>query len=125
MKNILLAIVLLASGSAFADMNVSCVDQKAQDPQFSASFKLTQNSAKVDLFILSGETSGSTVSGECRSDDGAIELSITCSIMTSSDSGYEVRLFSIGGPSLHATITPWSMAGKFKTTVLSCVNSIF
>ncbi|MDZ4661696.1 MAG: hypothetical protein SGJ18_08755 [Pseudomonadota bacterium] len=118
-KVIIVAFVSLTAMSAFAaDRKVLCVERNIQDAFYSADFNLM--TPKVDLFIPSGETSGNIVSGECRRDEGAIELSLTCNVMTSSDSGYEVRLFSTGGRSLHSTVTPWSMAGKGETISLSC-----
>lgn len=108
--------------SAFAGQKVVCVDKRFQDATFSASFELKDPKSSVDLFIPDGETSGVTVSGECQRDAGAIEMAMTCNVMTSTDSGYEVRLFSIGGSSLYASVTPWSMAGKGESIPLPCDN---
>ncbi len=120
MKTTLLAFIFLASGTVFADETILCVDREIQDSTFSANFILKQTSSTVDLFIPDGETSGKTVSGECRRDEGAIELAITCNVMTSANFGFKVKLFSIGGTALHATVTPWSMTGDGQPITLPC-----
>ena len=112
LKLMMIAVVSFSALSAFGDTNVTCVDRTLQDSVFSTTFKLSASNSKVDLFVPSGETSGDIYSAECHGDKDAIELAITCNVMTSTDSGYEVRLYSIGGPTLHASVTPWSMAGN-------------
>lgn len=121
-KLIVFAILNLSVLSAFAGQKIVCVDKRFQDATFSANFELKNPTSTVDLFIPDGETSGVTVSGECQRDAGAIELAMTCNVMTSTDSGYEVRLFSIGGSTLSASVTPWSMAGKGQSIPLPCDN---
>lgn len=119
-KFVVLAVMSLSAVSAYAGRNVVCVDRDAQDSAFSANFELGASSSTVELFVPNGETSGEKLTGECRADEGALELSMTCDIMTSSDSGYEVHLFSIGGPALFATVTPWVMGGEKQIFTLTC-----
>ncbi len=119
---IVLALINSSAISAFAAKNIICVDKQFQDATISANFKLKKSKSTVNLFIPTGETTGTTFSGVCLRDIGAIELAVTCNVMTSTDSGYEVKLFSIGGPSLYASVTPWSMAGKGQTIPLPCGN---
>lgn len=51
-------------------------------------------------------------SSSCDSEPGAIEASYICQIATSTDSGYEVRLASIGSSSLYGSVQAWTMSGK-------------
>jgi hypothetical protein len=124
MKFVALLFMTLSAASAHAaaeinESKIVCVNRDLQDATLSATFTLGEK-AEVRLFVPSGETSGERYTGECRSDEGAIEMALTCNVMTSTDSGYSVRLYSIGGPSLTASITPWSMLGKGETTSVPC-----
>ncbi len=111
----------IVSISARANSDVVCVDRDLQDATFAATFQnLGTSDAKVELSVPTDESSVETYSGQCSSDEGAIELAVTCQIMTSTDSGYQVRLFSTGGSSLTASVTPWSMVGDGNTIVIPC-----
>ncbi|MCC2680241.1 MAG: hypothetical protein K0R29_2817 [Pseudobdellovibrio sp.] len=123
MKNlIVITIATLTTLSTFAK-EVVCVDRRLQDATIAATFQLDAKGSSVSLFVPTGETSGEVYKGECRRDEGAIELAITCNVMTSTDSGYEVRLFSFGGPQLGASVAQWSMAGKGEAWPLPCDKS--
>ena len=115
MKYLLMVSCLFLSVIASADQTIVCVDREIRDSSYAAEFNLKQSVPTVELFILSG-----ALDGECQYDEGAIDLSLTCNVMTSTDSGYEVKLFSTGGSSLKATISSWNMAGKDEPISLPC-----
>ncbi|MEK6774278.1 MAG: hypothetical protein AABY64_10080 [Bdellovibrionota bacterium] len=121
MKNlIVMAIMSIFATSASAGKNVLCTDRKIQDAHFVAKFFDTGvEGAKIELSVPTGESSAKTLSGICFPDQ-SVELAITCSVITSTDSGYQVRLFSAGGSELKASVTAWSMAGMGKPTILPC-----
>lgn len=99
---------------------LSCYNPDIQDSQLSATFSFLGEDASVTLFVPAGETSGQTFEATCKADSGAIELAYTCNVMTSTDSGWEVKLFSIGGSKLKASFQPWNMQGKGEVTSVSC-----
>ena len=122
MKNLTVVLLMsIVATSAHANKNALCVDRKIQDGNYIARFSnLGTQAAKIDLSVPKGESSAKAFSGICFSDQESVELAVTCSVMTSTDSGYEVKLFSLGGKELKASVTRWSMAGMGKPTILPC-----
>ncbi len=107
---------------AYGADTILCVDQNLQDSGYAATFTQGKVGTDVSLFVPAGETDGLRYSGACKNEEGAIEFSIICRVSVTSNSGYEVRLFSIGGPDLTASVTPWSPAGKGRSVSLHCEN---
>lgn len=93
---------------------------KVQDSVTLARFTPARNGMTVRLFVPAGETAGNWVNGNCKWDTGAIETSYSCNIFTSTDSGYNVRLFSIGGSQLYASVQSWTMGGNGALQSLVC-----
>ena len=93
---------------------VNCRDSRMPNI-FIATFETNRFTRKMTVSLTvpakSPEGKSEAYTGECAQDKGAIEAAYTCNAMTSTDSGYEVRLFSIGGSSLHASIQAWNMMG--------------
>ncbi len=122
MKNLIVMLIMsIVATSASANKNVLCIDRKIQDGSFVAHFSaIDTQAAKIDLSVPTGESSAKTLSGVCFPNQESIELAVSCGVMTSADSGYEVKLFSLGGKDLKASVTPWSLAGMGKPTILPC-----
>jgi hypothetical protein len=137
---VMIAMGLLATTAfsfAYANTNVVCSDHRVEGQSLVATFKLDSSNSNVELFVPpemsafsgTGTTSGAsaksgkTFSGECRRDEGAIELAITCNVITTPISGYKVRLYSIGGATLFASVTPWSRISKRPAVNLTCGES--
>lgn len=116
----ILVLVILISTAAFADKSVVCVNREIQDSSIIAKFTLKEVGSKVDLSIPWGETNSKTFSGECKREEGAIELAVTCIVLATSDLGYEVKLFSIGGSSLFATVKALGMSPFVELISLRC-----
>lgn len=76
--------------------------------------------SQVELFVPTGETSGRTLNGTCQGVEGSIEFALECNIFTSTESGFEISVRSIGGEEINAVVTPWNMMGKEEPTVLPC-----
>ena len=123
MKNLaLITLLSLQPLSVLAEDTILCIDRSLQDASYSAAFTTGKAGTKISLFVPSGESDGQRYSGNCRSEQGSIELSLICTVKTTCHSGYEVRLFSIGGSELTASITPWSSAGQGKSITIPCGN---
>lgn len=119
MKNLILIATLVFSFSSFA-REVICVDDFNSDEPTVAQFKnIGTKEVFVELFIPKDDSEGSTYTGNCKKEPG-IELSISCNIMTSTDSGYKVRLYSKGGAKLDASVARWNMVGTQKAKILAC-----
>ncbi len=106
MKSLVLIALLFVSGAAQADIvkTVSCINKHIQDGYYSANFKI-QNAmtglrAEVDLFIPEGEMFGKSHKGTCRRGDVLQKnkriATLTCTVPTSSDTGFKVELFDNG-----------------------------
>ncbi len=113
-----MVLLCLATLSAQA-AEVSCTDTGTK---ISARFiNIESRNTQLELFVNNDDASSvSKYAGQCRSAPGAIELSLICNVMTSTDSGYEVRLYSTGGATLRASAKTWSMAGSGQVTPLKC-----
>lgn len=97
------------------------MDDFNSDTPTVAQFKnIGSKEAFVELFIPKDDSVGSTYTALCTKDKNSIEMSVSCNIMTSTDSGFKVRLFSKGGPELSATVAAWNMMGTRSTKSLSC-----
>ncbi|MGE0528635.1 MAG: hypothetical protein AB7G93_08530 [Bdellovibrionales bacterium] len=117
-----LVICALSTGSAFGA--VEC-RQPGQDGVLAATFTGLQPGSitMVQLLVPTGESSYNPYAGSCTPDAGADEFAVTCEVMTSTDSGYTVRLYSEGSPELVATAQAWSMAGKRDPIAMKCEGS--
>ena len=99
--------------------------QDAQDNVYVAFFSnVGQKEMDVKLYVPVGETDGNLYEATCVSDQGAIEAAYTCEVFTSSDSGYSVKLFSIGSSDLYGSVKEWNMAGEYLPVPLTCDNSV-
>lgn len=120
MKKLMVLVLMTLCSSVFA-REVICVDDFNSESPTVAQFKnIGTKEAFVELFIPKDETEGSTYTALCSKDKTAIEFSVSCNVMTSTDSGYQVRLYSKGGAELTATVTRWNMIGSQKPKTLSC-----
>lgn len=113
-----LIVLALVSQVSFAK-TITC-RRHVQDSSTIVRFVNVGKAMTARLFVPAGETAGNWVTGRCKSDTGAIETSYTCNLFTSTDSGYNVRLFSIGGSQLYASVQSWSRRGKGPLQQLSC-----
>lgn len=113
----LFAILILASSTfAFAGTNTLCT---SADKSMTASFfDLGEQKSIVQLSVANR-----TLKGACVSQQGAIELSVICNVLWNSDSGYKLKVFSIGGRMLVAQVAAWSMAGETEPQFLTCSES--
>jgi len=108
----------LVSQVSFAK-TITC-RRHVQDSSTIVRFVNVGKAMTVRLFVPAGETAGNWVTGKCKWDTGAIETSYSCGIFTSTDSGYNVRLFSIGGAQLYASVQSWTMTGNGPLQQLTC-----
>ena len=92
--------------------------QEGEDGVLVATFN--PKKTEVSLFVPHGESSGKAFKGKCEQDKNAFELSLNCNVNTSTDSGYNVHLYSPGGAQLGATAAAWSMAGQQPAVNLNC-----
>lgn len=123
MKKIIFVALVTMCSSAFA-RDYICVDDFNSDTPTVAQFKnIGTKEAFVELFIPKDDSEGSTYTALCTKDKHSIELSVSCNIMTSTDSGFKVRLFSKGGSELSATVAAWNMVGTRYTKSLTCGDS--
>jgi hypothetical protein len=120
-----LSLVLFSEASFAKGRTVVCA-RPVQDASLTATFtNVGQANMKVSLFVPNGEFSGSRHEGRCRAQEGAIEASFTCTVFTSTDSGYGVSLYSIGGPGLTASVRSWNMQGQGRPEHLPCRQGRF
>ncbi len=114
-------VVLFAMGFAFSAhaKTIVCSEPNMRASNYTVKFDLDRYQSNV---TVSSSDWDEQFSAECTQDYGAIELSLTCNVNTSTDSGYTIRLGSIGNQSLAAALTPWSMLGKAKSINLVCTN---
>jgi hypothetical protein len=120
-KLIVLSFLLLVSAPSFAAGRTVVCKRPVLDASLSATFtNVGKTGMKVSIFVPTGEFSGRRHQGPCRAQAGAIEASYTCTVFTSTDSGYDVALFSIGGPGLTATVQSWTMVGPGPKESLPC-----
>ncbi len=123
MKKLIFITALVISHSSFA-RDVICVDDFNSDMPTVAQFKnIGTKEVFVELFIPKDDTEGTTYTALCAKDKGAIELSLSCNVMTSTDSGYKVRLYSKGGSELTASVARWNMLGTQAPKNLACDDS--
>ena len=123
MKNLIIVASLLFSSNVFAKppQDVTCVDRNLQDATLVASFiEVGDSDARVKLLIPTDENSVKTYTGDCTQDTGSLEFAQTCSVQGPDDVGFVVRLFSMGGSDLFASVTPLTMAGPMPATNLPC-----
>ncbi len=111
-------LLALVSQASFAK-TITC-RRNVQDSSTIVRFVNVGKATAVRLFVPAGETAGNWVEGRCKWDAGAIETSYTCNLFTSTDSGYNVRLFSIGGADLFASVQSWTMTGNGPLLQLKC-----
>lgn len=110
-KSLVLLVGFVAASSAQAK-DVTCTNSALRDAVVSAKFfSIDTKGPGVQLSIPTGETSVRVLSGLCTHDKGADELSISCSVIDEMESGFDVRLFSPGGPQLQASVRPYTMQG--------------
>ncbi len=77
--------------------------------------KFDRQNMKATLTTAQGD---SYESHTCGQEEGAIEASYACSFFSSTDSGYSVRIASIGSAALYGSVTPWTMTGEGKAISL-------
>jgi hypothetical protein len=117
MKKLLIAIALFGLNAQSATAaSYRCSDEKT----VLANFALSPVGSTVNLVVHSEGTKNQSYTGVCSSEEGAIELSLICQIMVSTDVRYEVRLYSIGGPDLFGSVTRWTMEGQGQQKHLPC-----
>lgn len=120
MKKIMVIVLMALCSSAFA-REVICVDDFNSEAPTVAQFRnIGTKEAFVELFIPKAGNEGKTYTALCIKDKNSIELSVICNVMTSTDSGYQVRLYSKGGTELNASVTLWNIIGSQKPKILSC-----
>lgn len=101
MKNFLITgLGLCLAGAAMANSSehLFCVNEQPNSQIISVNyFNLHTERPTVKMYIQSKSGSQGLL-GECRQDKMAIEGGFECNIMTSTDSGYHIYLYSNGGP---------------------------
>ncbi|MCX6125320.1 MAG: hypothetical protein NTV34_11335 [Proteobacteria bacterium] len=117
MKSVLVALstlVLTACGainantSSIAASNSKLIEcgEKAKN---SVTIKFNRDKMTATLTTMEGQTYASHA---CESVPGAIEESYFCGFFSSTDSGYDVRIGSIGSSTLFGSVKTWTMVGE-------------
>jgi len=91
-----------------------------QDSSTIVRFDAVGDDVEVKLLVPAGETAGNWMTGRCKFDARTDVTSFTCNLFTSSDSGYDIRLYSYDYANLHATVQRWTRSGKGPLQRLTC-----
>lgn len=121
MKTFVASIFFIFGNSAFAQSGIYCWNQDLSGPQVTAQFEINETSSNVELYFPLTATRGEIARGSCQADKMAQDLSMSCSLETSEDTGYLIDLSAVGTTIL-AKVTPWSLGSLGPSVGLVCAK---
>lgn len=123
MKNVLITCLGLCFASAAianSSGHLLCVNDQPNSKIIAVNyFNLHTDTPTVKLYLRSNAGKKGLL-GECKRDTMAIEGGFECNVMTSTDSGYRIYLYSKGDSHHDTSVVPWSMQGEKQPVSVPC-----